>query len=395
MKSTFLAGALFLLSSTAFADTYIVDDDGGPGVDYTDLATAVAGVLDGDVLLVRSGTYSAFNCQKAIAMIAVSEPVRVMDTITIQNIGAGERFGMEGVDSSGLSIVNCDGLVSVTGPGVGASIARWVSVQASFDVRLRDIDINGSSGAPAMSISASQVELVDSYVEGYTGADDYEFAEDGEHAITLSTYSIVQITRTSVQGGHGGWVSSEWTSSGWGAGGHAIEIEEGSEVILTGRESDEIRGGYEGSHDLWGGGGWLNRSIDNNGAVRHSGVSFNGYIGGPGYEESPIQPDPHLDAHMTPAGLRVSIAGAVGGNARLFIGTDARQPLSPFLIKPVMVEPVSGFALGVIGAGGSVTFNIDFALATPVMESYQLVLQGSVVAAGENVYTNSLVRMRR
>src|SRR5437762_9224013 len=44
-------------SSTAIAQTFIVDAANGPGTNFTEIATAVAAVPDGAVLMVRAGSY--------------------------------------------------------------------------------------------------------------------------------------------------------------------------------------------------------------------------------------------------------------------------------------------------------------------------------------------------
>src|SRR5262245_50864538 len=53
-----LPGALgFLLLQTV----WVVDDNGGPGVDFTDIPPAIAAAADGDILLVKAGSYSHFT----------------------------------------------------------------------------------------------------------------------------------------------------------------------------------------------------------------------------------------------------------------------------------------------------------------------------------------------
>ncbi|MCI0589224.1 MAG: hypothetical protein L0323_20610 [Planctomycetes bacterium] len=42
-------------------NTWVVDDNAGPGVNFTDLPPAVAAAADGDILLVQPGTYSHFT----------------------------------------------------------------------------------------------------------------------------------------------------------------------------------------------------------------------------------------------------------------------------------------------------------------------------------------------
>lgn len=57
-----LSGACVLLGLVSVASSqgqvWVVDDDGGPGVDFTSLGVAATAAGDGDVLLVRSGDYA-------------------------------------------------------------------------------------------------------------------------------------------------------------------------------------------------------------------------------------------------------------------------------------------------------------------------------------------------
>lgn len=57
--------ALSLLAPAALAggQVWVVDDDGGPGVDFTSLQAAATAAQNGDLLLVRSGVYEPFTTQ--------------------------------------------------------------------------------------------------------------------------------------------------------------------------------------------------------------------------------------------------------------------------------------------------------------------------------------------
>jgi len=55
--------AIIVLSFTvdAPAKTWIVDDSGGPGVDFTDIQPAIEAAVAGDLILVYTGSYGYFN----------------------------------------------------------------------------------------------------------------------------------------------------------------------------------------------------------------------------------------------------------------------------------------------------------------------------------------------
>jgi pectin methylesterase-like acyl-CoA thioesterase len=52
-----LAVLLLACAGTAAGATWVVDDDGGAGVDYTTIQAAVNAAAAGDTIEVRSGTY--------------------------------------------------------------------------------------------------------------------------------------------------------------------------------------------------------------------------------------------------------------------------------------------------------------------------------------------------
>ena len=53
--------SLAALSLCARADVLVVDEAGGPGVDFTDLPPALQAAHQNDLILVRAGSYTAFS----------------------------------------------------------------------------------------------------------------------------------------------------------------------------------------------------------------------------------------------------------------------------------------------------------------------------------------------
>ncbi|MCA8951697.1 MAG: hypothetical protein KDE27_19470 [Planctomycetes bacterium] len=65
------SSALFVLTASAAAQTFVVDVNNGPGTDYTTIAAAVAAVPDGAVLDVRPGAYGQFTIDdKSLTVLA-------------------------------------------------------------------------------------------------------------------------------------------------------------------------------------------------------------------------------------------------------------------------------------------------------------------------------------
>ena len=71
-----LLGFLFLAPPLASSKTWIVDDDGGPGVDFTDIQPAIDAAAPGDLIVVRNGDYNGFILFKDLILAAVNEAQR-------------------------------------------------------------------------------------------------------------------------------------------------------------------------------------------------------------------------------------------------------------------------------------------------------------------------------
>ena len=65
-----LLGFLFLAPPLASSKTWIVDDDGGPGVDFTDIQPAIDAAAPGDLIVVRNGDYNGFILFKDLILAA-------------------------------------------------------------------------------------------------------------------------------------------------------------------------------------------------------------------------------------------------------------------------------------------------------------------------------------
>jgi len=65
-----IAALLAAVSAPASAKTWIVDDDGGPGVDFTEIQPAIDAAASGDLILVRDGDYKGFHLTKSLVLAA-------------------------------------------------------------------------------------------------------------------------------------------------------------------------------------------------------------------------------------------------------------------------------------------------------------------------------------
>jgi hypothetical protein len=101
---------LAALAAPAAADTLIVDDDGGPGVHFTDVPAAIAAASTGDVLVVRDGTYSSFTLHKALAIVADAghAPQWGEGTAWISDVLSGYSVRLAGLTLASVRVQNCN-----------------------------------------------------------------------------------------------------------------------------------------------------------------------------------------------------------------------------------------------------------------------------------------------
>src|SRR6185295_13168121 len=115
--------ALSCIPAPAFAGVHIVDTTGRG--DQLTIAAAVAAASDGDLVLVRSGTYAGFvvDDKALVITIDVGALVTIEGTIEIDNLAAGKSLVLAELlvhgtaDASGsspaLRLVNAAGRVRV------------------------------------------------------------------------------------------------------------------------------------------------------------------------------------------------------------------------------------------------------------------------------------------
>ncbi|MEM7204053.1 MAG: hypothetical protein AAF628_27575 [Planctomycetota bacterium] len=171
-----------LLANAALAQTFVVDDDGGPGVAFTDLPVAVASVPSGAVLRVRTGTYSAFSiAHKSITVLGDGPqsvqidwqsgamalgPSGVADTIVLADVSfRGADYLRHVIQDAAGAVV----LSNVTRTGFGKVL--W-EIRNSTNVHLHrvvwDAPSRGMLFAPGPSVRAvsATVQIEDSTVVG-------------------------------------------------------------------------------------------------------------------------------------------------------------------------------------------------------------------------------------
>lgn len=346
LRATVCLSVLGAATALAQSTTYVVDDNGGPGVNFTDLPPAIAAASDGDVLIVRAGNYSAFQLTKGLTILGESD-ARVRPGVVVLGLQTGLHAVFSHLSLTDLVLQDCVGAVIVDNSTIdethfiGPALSQ-VDINNCDDVRFHRTTVAAKGqliGVPAaptgVTITDSRVEFASCSVKGAPGGN-YIYGHAGKGGIGMECRSgaRVHIALTSVFGGDGG-ISCPNVSTCWGGNGNwALAIEGGAEVLVAGIAGNEIRGGARGA-------GWLPgypgqaAYLLTGASLRWSGAEF--FVGAGGGAPIAYWPNSTL-LHVTPddptvevvgdptpgASIAVVLHGAFGTNARLQQG---HQPL--------------------------------------------------------------------
>lgn len=239
--------SLFLLSVSAEAGVIVVSPSGP----YTDIQPAVDVAGDGDVLLIKSGSYSGFIIQnKALTVVAdlgaaayVAGAVRVdalqaTRTVIVAGLAVTGVYGGNPLAAHGAHVTNCSGSVRFQDCVLDAAVGTGgfcdaphsgALVEVSIDVAFTRCQMKGDSALPApfplntetgrggsgLASTASRVALYDCVVRGGKAGDDfgcfggYGYGDgfQGPPGIDADSSSILA-SSTNSRGGDGGNVGS-------------------------------------------------------------------------------------------------------------------------------------------------------------------------------------------
>lgn len=169
---------LFLAWTPALAQdkVWVVDDSGGPGVDFADLPPAIAAASPGDVLLLRTGTYSKPVLDKGLTLQADQGAAVKVPGLRVELVPGGQRVAIFGLTSSeSASISDCGGKVWIEGCRFETLV--WgspgaVNVLDCADVVLVDVVGIGRSitPTPGLKTSNSSVHVFECTFEGSNGS---------------------------------------------------------------------------------------------------------------------------------------------------------------------------------------------------------------------------------
>ena len=398
----------------------IVDDDGGAGVDFTDIQAAVDASADGDVIVVRAGVYGGFVVDDRRLTLLADPGAIVAPDVRIQNLAPGRRVVLSGFALTTLDVLTCAATVFVESTtideehfAVGGSRQNLVFVSRSNDMRVRNVVVGNTmttAGVSAWNVDESRVELASSTLSGSDGEDSAPGTADdgrpGGAGVVVRNAARVHLARSSSFGGTGGDELGFGDRAGFGGSG--LLLHGSSEAIVAGDAVHEIAGGDGGVSRFFGvdgGGGFGLYAATGTNPVRVSGV---GLIGGQAGSDAPLgkplflgafgqngiltQPSPRdptleiLGAAQQGAGpVTFRVHGESGGVVTLNLGRLAIvQPAATAIEQ--LVFPLRTISLGALPAQGFVDYVFPAHLF-PV--GFFLLGQAEVDYGGELRRTNS------
>lgn len=266
--------AIVVLALPAGAGVIVVDAGGGG--DATDLPEAIALASEGDVLLVKPGTYSGFLVEAlSVHVVADGGVVSVTGPVAIRNLAPGQRVALDEIDIKpvftniftqppALRVIDCAGSVRIErceivapSPVIWNACQKFAFWPAGADgAQVIDSDDvvfasclfeggrgfgstdlfcldTGSDGGRGLVVEGSAVGLHEVIARGADGRED-GYGGQGGHGIQLIGASDVLAAGTIAEGGDGGRSNDFIGFSPIGDGGDGALVEGGATLRVLG-----------------------------------------------------------------------------------------------------------------------------------------------------------------
>ena len=397
-----LAGCMLGHVSSAHADIWYVDDSGGAGVDFLDIPPAIAAALPGDVLLVMPGNYSGFVLDKALVLVGQNPgPVNVQGTIRIENVNdPSPKLGLAHLTAQGISAHNCAVPVLLDRCTVTQfGLAQPMEVIDCADFRgqrctVRTKLVAGAlgDGEPGMRMRNSRVQANDCLFVGADGSaagGAPAIGGRGGHGLEATGNGEWHFYRSQVWAGKGGDALLGGTAGAGGDGWRAEFVPATwTALAVGGNNVDGFYNGFPGA----GSGGMPGLAFFQNGALRHSSVSWTGAVGGSGSIEVPLAADPnlHTTTQFPAAGNNVTfrVGAPEDSYVEVLLGRNPVLIESGTLLEDELLVKARVVVLGTV-VGGSVSANYTIPAGLP--HGFVLMAQAEVTYPSSEVRrTNSL-----
>ncbi len=245
-----------MLACLLMQNTWVVDDNGGPGVDFTDIPPAIAAAADGDILVVQAGTYSPFALTgKGLRILGEGSPSTLVQpppltsaTTTVADIPPGSRVWIEGMR-----------LMASSSPFFPAHHRLLIS-GSSTRLTMSDVTVDGAfsgqgaSAGAAVTVDAAEAQLLHCSVTGLSGtacaACGVPCAVPGGPGLRALDGARVHVAWSSIRGGAGGGILGSLNTAS--AGGVGVVAEStGAALTWVWLANSTVLGGA-GGQQTWG-----------------------------------------------------------------------------------------------------------------------------------------------
>ena len=251
--------SFLLLSLAAPQDVLVVDDSSGPGFDFTTIGDAVDAAQDGDVVLVRAGSYTGTATISGKSLVVTADTDAVVDftgALAVVGLAEQQTVLLSGIraqpDASGLpalTVRDNDGSVFVdrwileADPSMPA--AKVVDLQNSSVVVFNRLSVKGGAypgpSGTGVEAWASHMYMYDSQIMGGQHYPSDDPGMPGGIGLDFSAASLFDMGSV-VQGGQG-------TDAGTALECTGVSGDGGPGLVLSGSGklySTELVGGLAG-----------------------------------------------------------------------------------------------------------------------------------------------------
>ncbi len=230
---TVMAAAFASVVTSSAQAVYVVDDSGGPGVDYTSLQEAVdvAGPLDR--IEVRAGSYGMTVVRGPMTIMGESSVAPTVVSVARLEVRGSAMVPWPNGESLVVADLRADSLFVRDG---GTTLLDNLDVEELSLINASDVRLQRSFVHQGADVQSSVLQITSSTLTGNRlGLCDPGIG-DGPSAMTVANGSEVTVTGSSLAGAPG--QDGSCTSS-WAPGGHAILSTQSNLRIIR--------------SDLWGG----------------------------------------------------------------------------------------------------------------------------------------------